>query len=376
MPAEFKKMTTALAVDWSDLESFSCPPVEKGGPSADPEASWGRRKSDVPGQKDELFFGYELPQRRWSKKKAGPPSPSSAAASSSPPVRSTRRRAFVPVLRTMATSGIPIGDVLADSGYAHRRAEHWAVPLRQMGARLVMDLHPTRPRTAGHPRRRDRLQRSAVLPVHTAGPVRARPARARCSRGRDHRTRQLTAELSSYKLGRIANDDEDGYHRVMCPAVMGKLRCPLRPASMTLSLERAEILDPPEHSPACCSQKSVTVGADVAAKTAQKHDYPSRAHRYSYARRTAVERTFSTAKDRASNDMTRGWCRLMGTGAISLFAGCVFVVRNERILDAFEKKREDDARRLADGLPPRTRRRRRRTLGDIASASANAPPRS
>ena len=39
-----------------------------------------------------------------------------------------------------------------------------------------------------------------------------------------------TAELARYKLGRLTADDEDGYHRVACPAVTGKIRCPLRPA--------------------------------------------------------------------------------------------------------------------------------------------------
>ena len=37
---------------------------------------------------------------------------------------------------------IPLGDILADSGYAHRDAAAWAIPLRQAGAQLVQDLHP------------------------------------------------------------------------------------------------------------------------------------------------------------------------------------------------------------------------------------------
>ena len=73
----------------------------------------------------------------------------------------------------------------------------------------------------------------------------------------------------------------------MCPAAMGKIRCPLRPASMTLTRDRPEILTPPEHPPACCAQQTITVPADVAAKTRQKHDYPSAAHRKSYARAPA-----------------------------------------------------------------------------------------
>jgi len=125
-----------------------------------------------------------------------------------------------------------------------------------------------------------------------------------------HDTR--TAELARYKLGRISRDNADGYHRVQCPAAMGKIRCPLRPASMTLGRDRPEILAPPENPQACCTRTTITVPPDVLAKTAQKHDYPSKAHRRPYARRTGAERGFATAKDPASNHITRGWCCLMG----------------------------------------------------------------
>ena len=97
---------------------------------------------------------------------------------------------------------------------------------------------------------------------------------------------------------------QDGYHRVQCPAAMGKVRCPLRPASMLLDRDRPEILRPPEHLPACCAQQTITVPPDVLAKTAQKHDYPSAAWRRSYARRTGAERGFATAKDPATNDIS------------------------------------------------------------------------
>ena len=179
---------------------------------------------------------------------------------------------------------------------------------------------------------------------------------------------QQTAELARHKLGKITRDDDDGYHRVQCPAAMGKIRCPLRPASMTLDRDRPEILQPPEHPPACCTQQTLTVPPEVTAKTAQKHDYPSAAHRRSYARRTGAERGFATAKDPATNDISRGWCRLMGLAPLTLAATTLLIVRNQRILDAWNARQEDNARRAAAGLPPKTRRRRRTTLASLTTA--------
>jgi len=110
----------------------------------------------------------------------------------------------------------------------------------------------------------------------------------------------------------------------------------------------------------------------VAAKTRQKHDYPSKEHRKSYARRTGAERTFSTAKDPASNNIARGWTRLTGLTPITLWLACLLAARNQRILTAWDARQTDHARRAAAGLPPKTRRRRRRKT--LASLAAAAPP--
>jgi hypothetical protein len=42
----------------------------------------------------------------------------------------------------MPAAGIPLGDILADSGYSHRIPATWASPLRAAGAQLIQDLHP------------------------------------------------------------------------------------------------------------------------------------------------------------------------------------------------------------------------------------------
>jgi hypothetical protein len=368
IPEEFKDASRSLAVDWTDLESFSRPPPAKGGPCADPEASWGHRKNNLLRSEDELFYGYYLSAGIMMPGENGPAVPEFARRATVSSCRHDPVRALAPVLTAMPAAGIPLGDVLADSGYAHRDADAWALPLRAAGAALVQDLHP-------HDRGPKGTHEGAIIAngnlycpatprsLLEIGPL-SRDASPEEATAHDART----AELARHKLGRLTTDDTDGYHRVACPAVMGKIRCPLRPASMTLGRERPEILTPPEHPPACCTRQTLTVPPEVNAKTAQKHDYPSRAHRRSYARRTGAERGFATAKDPATNDISRGWCRLMGLTPLMLFTTTLLVVRNQRILQAWNARQQENARRAAAGLPPKTRRRRRKTLASRAAA--------
>jgi hypothetical protein len=138
---------------------------------------------------------------------------------------------------------------------------------------------------------------------------------------------------------------------------------------MKLPRDRPQILTPPEHPPACCTQQTITVPPEVNAKTRQKHDYPSAAWRRSYRRRTSAERGFSTIKDPATTTIARGWCRLTGLTPLTLWLACLLAIRNQRILAAWDARQANNARRAAAGLPP-ARRKRRTTL----AAQSPSPP--
>lgn len=381
--------SSSYAVDWTDLETWSGPPhkprAERPDDTtpgdedqddrrcADPEASWGHRRGHHPGQKDELFCGYYLQAATTVKDEHGPPVPELArrmhlaSCDHDPPAE------LVPVLERMTASAITIADVLADSGYAYRKPETWALPVRALGAQLIQDLHP-------NDRGPDATHMGAICangrlycPATPTALLEISPLGRGASAQQTTTHDQQSAELARYKLSPITRHDPDGYHRTICPAAQGKLRCPHRPASLTLPYDRPTISDAPEHPPACCTQQTITVPPSVNAKTAQKHDYPSPEHRASYARRSGAERTFSTIKDPATNNISRGWCRLMGLAPIALFSATVLIVRNLRVHDAFTARQAENQRRAADGLAPKHRQRRRQTTADLIT-TANAPP--
>ena len=355
-------------MDWTDLETLSRPPPHGTRDCADPEASWGHRRNNLLRSQNELFYGYYFSAATMEREENGPEVPELARRMTVCSCRHDPARALVPVLTAMPEHGIPLGDILGDSGYSHRDADAWALPLRAAGAQLVQDLHP-------HDRGPKGTHQGAIIsngslycPQTPRGLLELSPLARDATREQAAAHDAKTAELARYKLGKITVGDADGYHRVQRPAAMGKIRCPHRPASMTLDRGRPEILNPPEHPQACCTQLTITIPPEVNAKTAQKHDYPSAAWRRSYARRTGAERGFATAKDPATNTIARGWCRLMGLTPLMLFTAVLLVVRNQRIQAAWNTRQDENARRAARGLPPKTRRRRRKTLAMLAAA--------
>ena len=137
IPGEYKQASRALAVDWSDVETFSRPPAHGTSDCADPEASWGHRNGGGPGQDSELFFGHYLSAATMMREEHGPAVPELTRRMTVCSCQADPARALVPVLTRMPEDGIPLGDILADSGYAHRDAEGWAIPLRAAGAQLI-----------------------------------------------------------------------------------------------------------------------------------------------------------------------------------------------------------------------------------------------
>ena len=86
-------------------------------------------------------------------------------------------------------------------------------------------------------------------------------------------------------------------------------------------------------------------------------------------RRTASERLNSSIKDTATGSIDRGWIRLTGITPLMLCLSCMMVVRNQRILAAWNKRQHNNARHAAARLPPPARKPRR----ELASAGP-APP--
>jgi hypothetical protein len=368
IPGAFKQASSSLAGDWTDVEAWSRPvPHHDAGTSADPEARWGHRNVNQKIQKGEMFFGYYLPAATMVADEDGQPVPElvrriTVCSSANDPAA-----ALAAVLIKMHADGIRLGDILADSGFSYRLALTWARPLRAIGAGLVQDLHPQDRGPQGTHEGAIICNGNLYCPA-TPKPLLqlvALPPAATPAQTAAHD--QQTAELARHKLGLHAADDTDGYRRHACPAATGKIRCPLKPQSMTLSRNRPEILTPPPHPPACCTQQTITAGPEVAAKTRQKHDYPSAEWRRSYQRRTAAERLNATIKDTATTSIARGWIRLMGVAPLMLWLACLMATRNQRILITWQARQDDDQRRAAKGQPPRTRKRRR-TVADTAPA--------
>ena len=370
IPPAHNNASTALAADWTDVESWSRPPRRGSTGCADQEAAWGHRNSNLKGPRGEKFFGYFLSAVVMTREEDGPPVPELARRMTVSSCRLDPARALVPVLTAMPAAGIPLGDLLADSGYAHRDAAAWAIPLRLAGARLIQDLHP-------HDRGPRGTHQGAIIangnlycPSTPPALLAISPLPPGAAPGDIAAHNQQAAELSRYKLGRHTSDDTDRYYRATCPAATSKIRCPHRPGSMKLPRDRPEILTPPQHPPACCTQQTITVSPDVAAKTRQKHDYPPPAWRRAYARRTSAERAFSTIKDPATTSIARGWCRLMGLAPTMPWLACALAVRNQRILTAHHHRQAENDRRAAAGIPPKTRSKRRAAL----TAPPAAPP--
>ena len=243
---QFKDASTSLAVDWTDLESFSRPPPARGGPLRRPRGLLGAPQEQPAAQPGRAVLRL-LPLRRdhdargerARRPRARPPRhglvvPARPGPRVRPgPDRDARRRAS-----RSATSSPTPATPTATPAPGHCRC----------GRRRASSSR-TCTRTTAAPRA------PTTAPSSPTATCTARPHPARCwNSGRwpapppaeqaaDHDAK--TAELARYKLGRLTADDADGYHRVQCPAAMGKIRCPLRPASMTLDRDRPEILTPP-----------------------------------------------------------------------------------------------------------------------------------
>jgi len=290
IPDQVKAASTSLAADWTDVEAWARPVAhDAAGTGADPEAGWGHRNVNLKIARGEMFYGYYSAATMVNDEN-GPAMPEMTRRITVTSSTHDPAAALADVLTSMPAAGVALGDVLADSGYSHRVPATWASPLRAAGAQLVQDLHPS---DRGPRRTHDgaiTANGNLFCPRTPPALLTLVPLPPGASPADTAAHHQQTADLARYKLSVHAAEDADGYRRHACPAAAGKIRCPLRPASMLLSKDQPEILTPPGHPPACCTQQTITAGPQTTEKTRQKHDYPSATWQQSCRRHTAAER--------------------------------------------------------------------------------------
>jgi len=358
VPAPYKSASSSLAVDWTDHETWSrARPAEDPQPANDPDASFGHAKRNAPGAKDYLFFGYYAQVATMVRDEGGARVPELVRRIAVHAPAVDPAAVMAQTLVRLSGDGIALGDVLADCGYSNRVPQTFAAPLRRAGANLVMDLHPGDRGRHGTFEGAIAANGALFCPATPAPLLDLGPLKRGASEEETAAHDARFAELMRYKFCALSAPDAEGYQRVICPAAAGKVRCPHKAASLSLSFERPTVTHPPTELPRCCAQVSITVAPQVNEKTRQKHDYPGPAHRDSYARRTAAERSYASLADPSVGGIRRGWCRLFGRAKNTLMYALAVLVRNVRIVESFERRKAQEVR--AQSIAPRRRRRRR-----------------
>ena len=158
---------------------------------------------------------------------------------------------------------------------------------------------------------------------------------------------EAIAQRVPYAMSLHGENAERGTRRFMCPALAGKVRCPLRPQSLALSAAHPLVENPPirDTAPECCTVKStVTISADdrnAKARLWQRHYWGTPEQTAETDRRTSVEQAFSRLKDSNGTDMTRGFVRVVGLARVSLAVGLMAVATNIRELEVWAVRHDD-----------------------------------
>ena len=314
--------------------------IEGRGSTHDPDARWSKKTSKS--GKSEVFFGYhehtlvQVP-----------------AAGEDADTAPRLIRAFE---LTPATTDVPevslrlldrvhdgVGRVLllADRLYHYSQFAKWWQPLHRRNVRPVHDLRETDQGFVPHDRMRWAAGHAHCPAVPDSLGRIVRPA-VNDKRTSSHKAFHKAMDLrEAYALVRHSQPDVDGVHRVMCPALAGKIGCALRPGTVQVAgparipfVEKPPSAADPEGLPACCTQKTVLVRpTEQIAKLLQPVYWGSREWVDLYNRRTYVEGSYGSRKHPATENLRRGHFHVTGLPLVHLMMAMVNVSYNVRMIE-------------------------------------------
>ena len=147
-----------------------------------------------------------------------------------------------------------------------------------------------------------------------------------------------------YRLVPVAGPDAQGYRRYGCPAVAGRLACPLRESGPSA---KAKVFDPPEIPPPVCTQRTITIAPSVGAHHFQERPFGSPEWQEAYAKgRNAIEGMNGYVKDPSHQALAApARRRVRGIAAQAVFVALLLAAANLRKLASLAEKGEPARRR-------------------------------
>lgn len=195
--------------------------------SADPDAAWGYKTAKV-GEK-ETYFGYSV--------FAFARIPALGATTADAPVLTERlvvrpatndiTEPVLDAIDRLRAEGRPVAEIVADRAWSYRAAENWADELRARQIEHTFDLHENDNKVTDHDGM-PVIARVAHCPAlsQELKDIK-RPAHLGKGAERDSFLTQID-QRAAYAMSPLTSRDANGNMRVQCPALAGKVICPLR----------------------------------------------------------------------------------------------------------------------------------------------------
>ena len=309
--------------------------------SLDPDARGGYRSGKGLRPK-ETFLGYDLHITVPVPEPGAPPLPHVALGLVTAPAGAGKAEAGLRAVDALASTGTPVGTLLADRGYTYRKPEAWALHLVGRGITSIHDLHTQQLGVHPGPRPHtiwvDGSLYTSALPEHL------RHLGGFSIGMTDQEKYDLQAKYEQrrpYQLDAVPHGDRTGTMRFRGPALKKRLRCPNTPESMRAPYSVPTTSCPPrpprdkdgkQSPPACGCGVTVVVDAEEQAWTRQRAPFGTTEWAALYGRRSGVEHFNAEIKHNRGVRIVRGFTRVHGAVKNHILLTFALIGANVRLL--------------------------------------------
>lgn len=247
-------------------------------------------------------------------------------------------------------------DLLVDAHYHYKGVDRWK---RELDKREIAQHHTLRKDEHGFTES-DRLRWAAGW-AHCPGTPDelgdvAAPA-ANATPEVKATWRRLVRHRELYAMTQHTLPGVDGSHRVKCPALAGKVGCPLRAGTVAAAVAGGSpiIQNPPttdngEALPTCCTAQTVTVTPPASVyKLQQRYYFGSQEWETMYMLRTYVEGSYGIRKNPALQNVRRGHFQVFGLVWVQIVMALVNASYNTHMIrNWYDRQLKDQPTSVAD----------------------------